>query len=103
MKNVKLGVSLLLAFGIISAMNPAFAGEIRNRVVRQEGRIDKGINSGKLTTPQAAQLQKAYARINNQRLQDLKANDGKLTKSEYVQLNKELNHVSNKINSDEKN
>jgi hypothetical protein len=97
MKTIKLGVSLVLAFGIISAMNPAYAGEVRNRIVRQEGRIDQGIKSGTLTIPQAAHLQKEDARINNQRLKDLKANDGKLTKSEYHQLNHELNHVSKQI------
>ena len=103
MKSAKLTVSLILAFGVVSAMNTAFAGEVRKRIVHQENRIDQGIKTGKLTLPEAAQLQRADARINNQRLKDLKADDGKLTKSQLIQLNKELNHVSNKINQDEKN
>ncbi|WP_055077020.1 hypothetical protein [Pseudanabaena sp. 'Roaring Creek'] len=98
---MKVSALVLLASTVIGtvAFNPAIAsaGEVYNRLERQQDRIDSGLKDGQLTTQEATRLQNRDASINQQRINDLKQNGGHLTNQEYRQLNREENGVSRAI------
>jgi len=65
--------------------------EVNKRVQRQRERIDEGVEDGKLTKRQAAQLRANDRAIKEQEHAEVRANGGFLTKGEKRQLNQEEN------------
>ncbi len=74
--------------------------EVNQREQNQQNRIANGINSGKLTSGQAARLENTQSRIQNQEQRDMAAHNGHLTKQEQNQLNREQNRTSGRIYRD---
>ncbi|GAC1408866.1 MAG: hypothetical protein NVSMB64_17520 [Candidatus Velthaea sp.] len=81
----------------------ANAGEVHNRIVRQNQRINQGVKSGELTYAEYHRLDRSADRINAQRRADLRANGGRLTPAEAAQLNREQNRLSDRISFDKHN
>ena len=75
----------------VAALIPvaASAGEVQNRLNRENGRINAGVHDGGLTFGEYRQLDRESDRIQAQRNRDLRKNDGHLTPAEYRQLNRE--------------
>jgi len=74
--------------------------EVNGRETNQQNRIAQGVNSGKLTAPEQAQLQKSGNRIQKQEGNDIAKNDGHLTPGEKARLNREENRRSRQIYKD---
>jgi len=74
--------------------------EVNGRETNQQNRIAQGMNSGKLTPQQLAQLQRSGNRIQKQEGNDLAKNDGHLTAAEKARLNREENRRSRHIYDD---
>ncbi len=81
----------------------ASAGEVDNRVNRQQQRINNGVASGQMTRGEYARTESRLDRINAQRERDLRANGGRLTHGEYEHLNREENRNSRAIYFDKHN
>jgi hypothetical protein len=81
----------------------ASAGEVQNRINRENGRIDRGVASGSLTYGEYHRLDNSADRIQFQRNRDLRANGGQLTPAEYRQLNRQENNLSDRIYFDNHN
>jgi hypothetical protein len=71
--------------------------EVQKRQENQQDRIGKGIENGKLTPKEAANLEKRENNIEKRKEADMAAHNGHLTKAETRQLNRQENHVSKKI------
>ena len=65
------------------------------RDVNQQQRIEQGLQSGQLTTREAAKLERAEARLERDQARAMK--DGVLTPAEKARLNREQNRVSRDI------
>lgn len=81
----------------------AGAGEVENRLHREDARINQGVRNGSLTYGEYQRLDNAADRIQAQRNRDLRRNDGRLTAAEYRQLNREENTLSDRIYFDKHN
>jgi hypothetical protein len=92
-----LGAGALLAFAVATLPLAASAGEVHNRVARQQGRINQGVADGQLTHREYNRDESRLDRINAQRDRDLAKNGGHLTGGEEVRLNHELNGNSRNI------
>jgi hypothetical protein len=80
-----------------AVQNPNPKSEVGKRAENQQDRIAQGVQSGQLTSGEAAHLEKNEARINQQVRADRKANGGKLTPQERRQINREQNRESRQI------
>jgi hypothetical protein len=99
-------LAALMTAGVLAAATApltAQAGEVYNRVDRQQGRIAQGVRSGQLTRGEYDSVEGHLDAINAQRRHDLRANGGYLTPGEKTQLNRELNRNSNRIYFDKHN
>ncbi len=81
----------------------ANAGEVDNRINRQQSRIDQGVTSGQLTRHEYNSVESRLDKINASRVHDLRMNDGHLTTGERENLNKRENRLSNTIYFDKHN
>jgi hypothetical protein len=90
-----LGAAAVLA--LASSAMPASAGEVDNRVNRQQARINQGVKSGQLTQHEYNRDESRLDRINAARNRDLAKNDGHLTAGEKARLNGRLNGDSKQI------
>ncbi len=81
----------------------ASAGEVDNRVNREQARINQGVASGQLTHGEYNRVESREDLINAQRERDLRKNDGHLTAGEYRRLNREQNGLSRSIYFDKHN
>jgi hypothetical protein len=91
-------VSPLLAALVAAAAVPAFAQSApgyTQRDINQEQRIEKGLQSGQLTTREAARLQGEQARID--RIEANALRDGALTPAERARINAAQNQASRDI------
>ena len=82
-------------------LNPT--GEIGKKAENQQDRIANGVNSGQLTSGEAAALETQENAINKEVAQDRKANGGHLTAQERAQVNKQQNKMSKQIYKDKHN
>ena len=90
-------------FASLIAPLAANAGEVQNRINREQGRINQGVNNGSLTYGEYHRLDNGLDRIQAQRNRDLRRNDGHLTRAEYVRLNRDENRLSDRISFDKHN
>ncbi len=88
---------------LLSTVSQASAGEVRNREVRQERRIEQGVNNGTIQPGEYRNLQRRETAINDTRLHDLQQNKGRLTPQERQQLNWRENQLSRSIYRDKHN
>lgn len=77
--------------------------QVDQRQIDQQDRIGQGIQSGSLTSGEAAHLEKNEARIQQQKKADMAAHGGHLTKQEQNQINREQNAQSHAIYRDKHN
>ena len=91
MRTSILAAALGLAF---SAGAFAQAGTVQ-RDVNQQQRIEQGLQSGQLTTREAARLESEEARVERDQARAMK--DGKLTPAEKARLSREQNALSRDI------
>jgi hypothetical protein len=98
MNRTTLIACLLLGTGTAFAQAPA--GTVQ-RDVNQEKRIEQGLQSGQLTTREAATLQREESRVD--RMQSNALKDGKMTAAEQAKLNAAQNKVSADIYADKHN
>ena len=90
-----------LAFSIATLMLAAVSAHAQTaattvqRNINQETRIEQGLQSGALSTQEAAKLQRQEARVDHMQANALK--DGKLTDAEKARLNAAQNKVSKDI------
>ena len=89
-----LAVSVLFQAGNLTA----WAEEsIKGREENQQDRIAQGINSGQLTAPEAAKLERGEAKIEKDR--EKAWADGKMTPKEHRKLEREENKESKRIHA----
>lgn len=91
--------SLVAAALLTSLVAPlaASAGEVQNRIHRENARIDQGVRNGSLTQREYNRLDNGLDRIQAERNRDLRRNDGHLTAAEYRRLNRQENRLSDQI------
>jgi hypothetical protein len=99
MNRTTLIACLLLGTGA-AAFAQAPAGTVQ-RDVNQEKRIEQGLQSGALSTREAATLQREESRVDRMQTNALK--DGKLSAAEQAKLNAAQNKVSADIYADKHN
>lgn len=71
--------------------------EVNHRLAVQNARIRDGVEDGKITPKEAAQLHAEDRTIRSQERADAAAHDGHITKAEQLELNQEENQVSRDI------
>jgi hypothetical protein len=89
-------VSAILCVAVVFAPLSVRAGEIQNRIHRQEGRINQGIHHGSISPKEARNLKRSEASIRSERARDIRSG-GKFTQAEKRRLNQRLNQTSRSI------
>jgi hypothetical protein len=74
----------------------ALAGEVYNRQVRQEQRINQGVKNGSISAQEYNKLQKREIALNAARLRDIRDGNG-FTAHEKYKLNQRASRISNSI------
>ena len=97
---IALGAATMLAPMMTAS---AQAGEVLNRELHQESRIYNGVKDGAVTHREFDHLEQGEARINQERVHDLRKDDGHLTASDRRALNRAENHESRLIYRDKHN
>lgn len=87
-------IAVLAAFAL-PVLAQSNTPNIDQRQVNQQKRIDQGVQSGELTTREAARLEKGQQRI--QKMETKAKADGKVTPRERARLQKAENKQSQKI------
>ena len=85
--------------GVIDPGHPR-VNQVNRREARQQQRIGNGIKSGKLTSKQAAHLEKREASVQNREQKDMAKHNGHLTKAEQKGINRQQNRISKTIYKD---
>jgi len=88
---------------MVASMNQAIAGEVRNREVHEQQRIDQGVKNGTIQPSELRNLEGRIDKINQTRVSDLQKNGGHLTPQERRNLNRRENHLSHAIYRDKHN
>jgi hypothetical protein len=89
-------VSAILCAAVILMPLSARAGEIQNRLNRQQGRINQGIHNGSISPKEARNLKRHEASIRAERARDIRSS-GKFTQAEKRHLNQRLDRASRNI------
>jgi hypothetical protein len=89
-------VSAMLCVAVVFAPLSVRAGEIQNRLDRQERRIHQGIHNGSLSPKEARNLKRREASIRAERARDIRSG-GKFTQAEKRHLNRRLDRTSHDI------
>jgi len=95
----------LIALSAFTILLPAVAqaGEFQNREVRQQQRIEAGVDNGTINRTEHRNLKRRETALNNTRRSDLRHHDGHLTTAEKRQLNRRQNNLSRAIYRDKHN
>ncbi len=82
--------------------NPGTAAmdSVNGRRYNQQGRIAQGVESGRLTPGQTANLERREANVNHEIRNDRAANGGTLTPQERQQVNRQQNNMSKQIHEE---
>ncbi len=95
----------LIALAIVAAfplcVSAQTTGSEVQRDVNQQQRIEQGLQSGQLTTREAAKLEKEESNVNRMESRALK--NGTLSDAEKARINRAQNRVSAEINRDKNN
>lgn len=90
-----------LCFALLSTT--AFGGEIQQRKENQQQRIGQGVESGRLTARETANLENKETRLNRETRDMREDNGGKLTARDRAQINRQQNRLSRNIYRDKHN
>jgi len=74
--------------------------QVNRREGRQQQRIAKGIENGKLNSRQTTNLEKRETRVQNREQKDMAQHNGHLTKAEQKGINRQQNRISKSIYKD---
>jgi len=85
--------------GVVDPGHPR-VNEVNRRQERQQQRIAKGVQNGKLSPQQTANLEKREAKVDNREQKDMAAHNGHLTKAEQRGINRQQNRISKSIHND---
>ncbi len=85
--------------GVVDPNHPR-VNQVNHREQNQQKRIGNGIKNDKLSSQQAAHLERGETRLKNNEKRDMAADNGHLTKQDQRQLNNEANHMSKRISND---
>jgi hypothetical protein len=88
--------------GVVDPGHPR-VNEVNRREGNQQKRIANGIDSGKLSPKETANLEKREASVERQEKRDMAKNNGHLTKAEQRNLNRRQNRISRSIAKDKHN
>ncbi len=95
------GLSLtIIAAAVMLLPTTARAGEVLDREIDQQHRIEQGVRNGTINRQEYRNLERREASINRQRLYDDRHG---MTPAEREQLNQRLNHLSHSIYEDKHN
>ncbi len=89
-------IGTILFTAVIFAPLAAQAGQVNNRIERQEHRIYQGVKNGSLSPQEYQRLENRTDKIEADRLRAIRSG-GKLTHAEKHRLNHRLNHNSRSI------
>lgn len=89
-------ITAILATTVIFSPLAAQAGQIQNRINRQESRIYQGARTGALTPKEYKRLDNRVDNIEAARLRAINSG-GKFTKVEQHRINRRLNNTSKAI------
>ena len=85
--------------GVVDPNHPR-VNQVNRREGRQQKRIANGINNGKLSPQQSANLEKREASVQKREQKDMAKNNGHLTKAEQRGINRQQNRISKSIYND---
>ena len=85
--------------GVVDPGHPR-VNQVNGREANQQRRIANGVNSGKLTPGQTANLEKREANVQAREQKDMAAHNGHLTKAEQRGINRQQNRISKSIYKD---
>ena len=88
--------------GVVDPGHPR-VNEVNRREEKQQQRIANGIQNGKLSPEETANLEKREASVQKQEQKDMAEHNGHLTKAEQRHLNSRQNKISHSINKDKRN
>lgn len=89
-------ISAVLVSAVAFFPLAAHAGELANRLHRQDARIYNGVKNGSITYKEYKRLERREDSIQAAQLRDIRSG-GKLTTAEKYNLNRRLNRTSNAI------
>lgn len=85
--------------GVVDPGHPR-VNQVNRRQERQQQRIANGVESGKLSPQQTANLEKREASVQKREQKDMAAHNGHLTKAEQQGINRQQNRISKSIYKD---
>lgn len=85
--------------GVVDPGHPR-VNEVNQREENQQQRIANGVQSGKLSAQQTANLEKREASVQNREKRDMAEHNGHLTKAEQRGINRQQNRISKSIYKD---
>lgn len=85
--------------GVVDPGHPR-VNQVNRREGRQQQRIANGLQSGKLNSRQAANLEKRETSVQNREQRDMAQHNGHLTKAEQKGINRQQNRISKSIYKD---
>lgn len=100
MQRTLFAIAIAATFASGSAFAQTAASETARDTAQQQ-RIEQGLQSGQLSTREAAGLEHQEQRIDRTEARDMR--DGKLSAGEKAQIQREQNHVSSDIYQDKHN
>lgn len=86
---------LVIALFLAVSASPVFAKSIRKRQAKQEHRIERGIEHGKLTPKETSRLRNEQSLITAEK--SLAQRDGKMTRRERTDIRHDQNRLSKDI------
>lgn len=91
-----MNLKLLAASAAVFISIPSMAASVDRRAGRQQARISEGIQTGELTRPEAARLERREAHLQNELARD-RADGRGLTVHERAKLQRQENRLSRDI------
>src|SRR5262245_58361026 len=89
-------IALVAATGMVLALGTAAgAGDVTDHMNHQQKRIEKGVESGRLTPKEANRLENQQQNIHDERARALE--DGKITKGERREIRHDQRKADNAI------
>ena len=85
--------------GVVDPGHPR-VNEVNRREANQQKRIGNGLESGKLNSKQATNLEKRETSVQNREKKDMSQHNGHLTKAEQKGINRQQNRISKSIYKD---
>jgi uncharacterized lipoprotein YajG len=85
--------------GVVDPNHPR-VNQVNRRETRQQKRIGEGVENGKLSPKQTANLEKRESSVQNREQKDMAAHNGHLTKAEQKGINRQQNRISRSIYKD---